>query len=166
MSLEGFLVASSASSSPMRGRGQSGQEAQRVRGRGRPLREEQVVKDGPLALAVLVGRHDGRWSTELAGQGAWCRALASLVSDRVRGSQPNSVLSGEVLGLAVVRQWRCVLSAASTQDMLALMRASGDTHRRRLGHRRGSCLTAAAVRCDSLECRELASATFRPASSC
>ena len=38
-------------------------------------------------------------------------------------------------GLAIVRQWRCVLSAASTQDMLALMRASGDTHRRRQGQR-------------------------------
>ena len=60
--------------------GQPGQIGQPVKlpprgGPGRPQRA-QMVKDGPLALAVLVGRHDGRWSHELRGRGVACRSLA------------------------------------------------------------------------------------------
>ena len=116
--------------------GQPGQLGQLVQlpprgGPGRPQRA-QMVKDGPLALAVLVGKHDGRWSHELSGRGAACRALASQLSSKV-GAVPEWMPSGAVWGLAVVRQWRYVLDTASTQDMLALMKASNAMHCRRQG---------------------------------
>ena len=102
-------------------------------GGGHPQRA-QMVKDGPLALAVLVGRHDGRWSHELSGQGAACRALASQLSSKV-GAVPEWMPSGAVWGIAVVRQWRYVLDTASTHDMLALMKASDAMHSKRQGQR-------------------------------
>lgn len=129
MSVDGIVAAS-----PVRADGQVGQRAPDAHARGRPRRGEQV-KDGPLTLAVLVGRQDGRWSAELNGQGASCRALASMVSERATGALREGVPDGAVWGLAIVRKWRYVLSEASTQDMLALMRATSDTHRRRQGQR-------------------------------
>ena len=101
------------------------------RGRGRPQRA-QMMKDGPLALAVLVGNHNGRWSQALSGRSAACRALASRVSSRA-GGVPECIPSGVVWGLAIVRQWRYVLDTASTDDMLALMKASDAVHLRRQG---------------------------------
>ena len=46
---------------------------------------------------------------------------------------PEWIPSGVVWGLAIVRQWRYVLDTASTDDMLALMKASDAVHLRRQG---------------------------------
>ena len=96
-----------------------------------------MVKDGPLVLAVLVGQVNGRWSAELAHHGHPCRALAARVKARCGEVSRASSASdnGVAVGIAVLRQWRFVVSVASTKDTHALMCASIAFHPRRDGQR-------------------------------
>ena len=107
--------------------------------RGRPSRDAMIMKDGPLVLAVLVGQGqgDGRWSAHLVSPTSECRALAELVNGRVSWVSGASSASDNdvIVGLAVLRQWRYVVSSASDADMHALMRASMAFHRKRGGQR-------------------------------
>ena len=112
----------------------SGQHGQRPQSsRGRPCRESQM-KDGPLVLAVLVGRSNARWFQELSCQVPAGRALAARVRSRLSLASPATD-ADVVAGLAVLRSWHYVVSSASTEDMHSLMRASSGVHRERRGQR-------------------------------
>ena len=104
--------------------------------RGRRGYSELLGQDGALAFAVLIGKSGGRWWPELQGHAEACRGALAQVSralgDRA-GQQPPTDTA--IVGVAVVRAWRCVRSAASHQDTYALMQASMAHHPRRSGER-------------------------------
>ena len=103
--------------------------------RGRPPRSIELLHSGErLNFAVLVGQSGGRWWPELHGQAKACRdALARLTRAQGCGAGEQPPTDGAIVGVAVVRAWRCVRHAASHQDTYALMQASAAHHQKRRG---------------------------------
>ena len=93
------------------------------------------MKDGPLVLAVLIGRSDARWCAALSCDALACRTLAGRIRSRLSSATATTPATDAVVGLAVIRKWHYVVSSASTWDMHALMRASSALHPRRHGQR-------------------------------
>ena len=113
------------------------EEGSRRGRRGRPGYSELLGRDGPLTFAVLLGQSGGgRWWPELHGQSKACVGALAQVARALgdgAGEQPPTDIA--VVGVAVVRAWRCVRSAASHQDTYKLMQASMAQHPKRSGER-------------------------------
>ena len=94
-------------------------------------------RDGPLTFAVLFGQSGGgRWWPELHGQSKACvGALAQVARALGDGAGEQPPTDTAVVGVAVVRAWRCVRSAASRQDTYKLMQASMAQRPKRSGER-------------------------------
>ena len=103
--------------------------------RGKKRRYEQVLADGgPMVLALVLGQPKGRWWPELNGDAKACRAASKLVSaaagDDVLGC-PMDTDTDRLVGLAILRGWRCVRGEVSHADAYALIQASEAFHRKR-----------------------------------
>ena len=94
-------------------------------------------EDGPLKLVVLIGHPGGRWCPEVSGKSAQSQAVRGMLASASGGELGERVDDSvsRVVGVAVVRGWRCVLGAASHADTHALMLASENEHKRRSGLR-------------------------------
>ena len=104
--------------------------------RGRPGYSELLGQGGPLTFVVLLGQSGGRWWPELHGQAKACRdALAQVTRASGDGDGQERPTASAIVGVAVVRAWHCVRSAASHHDTYALMQASQAHHPRRSGER-------------------------------
>ena len=85
---------------------------------------ELVFWDGPPTLIVLIGQPRGRCTDVFGGRARSCQeARASIAGavgawSLVAAAQRASI----IVGVGVVRGWRCVREAASHADTYALMR--------------------------------------------
>ena len=94
-----------------------------------------AFKDGPLALAVLMGGSGQRWSAELASGRKECRLLQDRLVSKGISLEEGTGGGASVLGLVVVRQWKCVTNAACSMDTFLMMQGSRVQHPRRQGQR-------------------------------
>ena len=113
------------------------EEGSRQGRRGMPGYSELMGLGGPLSFAVLLGQSGGgRWWPELHGQAKACqRALARLLKASGDGAGQQPPTDTAIVGVAVVRAWRCVRSVATHEDTYALTQASVAHHPKRSGER-------------------------------
>ena len=99
----------------------------------------EVLEEGgqKLTLAFLVGKLNGRWRPELHGEAKACKAARQSASKAAKDYNLAGLSADidRVVGVAIVRGWRCVRGAASHADTYALMKASEAFHKKRSGHR-------------------------------
>ena len=111
----------------------AGHQAGEVPGRGRPKcsgppswarrPRARAFQDGPPVLAILVSHPDGRWTHEVCVEKAKpCLKLrAALEPVAAHVLEPTGAA---VVGVAVLRGWRCVTSAASHAQTHLMMQAN------------------------------------------